>query len=189
MHDWHYGLIPGLWIVWMLYWMAAARGVKSVVQRESAGSRAAHIVPLTIAGVLFAAPSMPGWLGAGWAQQSLPLFWVGALLVAAGLLFSVWARTVLGGNWSGTVTIKQDHNIIRAGPYRLIRHPIYTGLLVAFIGSALARPQWRGVLAVVIAAAALWRKLRMEERWLATAFGAPYEDYRKTTWALIPYIL
>jgi protein-S-isoprenylcysteine O-methyltransferase Ste14 len=117
------------------------------------------------------------------------LYYTGVALVAFGLLFTVWARVVLGGNWSGSVTLKQHHEIVRTGPYRWIRHPIYTGLVLAFIGSAVARGEWRGVLAVAIVIAALWRKWRLEERWLMESFGTAYADYRKTTWALIPFIL
>ena len=104
-------------------------------------------------------------------------FWVAAFVAAAGMLFTVWARVHLGGNWSGIVTIKHDHELIASGPYAIVRHPIYTGLLVAFIGSAMARGEWRGVLAVLIAWVALWRKLRLEERWMAERFGQQYEAY------------
>jgi len=96
---------------------------------------------------------------------------------------------VLGGNWSGSVTLKREHEIIRSGPYRWIRHPIYTGLLLAFVGSALARPEWRGGLAVLIVVVALWRKLRLEERWLAELFGPAYSDYKRHSWALLPFVI
>ncbi len=85
--------------------------------------------------------------------------------------------------------MKENHELVREGPYRWIRHPIYTGILLGFVGSAIARDEWRGVLAVVIAGAALWRKLRMEERWMLGLFGEQYEQYRRDTWALIPYLL
>jgi len=103
------------------------------------------------------------------------------------MLFTVWARVHLGGNWSGIVTIKHDHELIANGPYAIVRHPIYTGLLVAFIGSAMARGEWRGVLAVLVAWLALWRKLRVEENWLAERFGQQYEAYRRRVPALVPF--
>ena len=182
-------LIPGLWLIWGLYWWLASYGVKRAVRRESVLSRAAHFVPLAVAAVLLGLDAVPGWLGRRWIAPSWTLFATGAALVLVGLLFSVWARIVLGGNWSGTVALKQHHEIVRTGPYRWIRHPIYTGLIVAFLGSAVARGEWRGVLAVVIVLAALWRKWRLEERWLAESFGAAYTDYRRGTWALIPLVL
>ena len=78
---------------------------------------------------------------------------------------------------------------MNSGPYAIVRHPIYTGLLLALVGSALARGEWRGVLAVVIAFLALWRKLRLEERWMQEQFGPAYEAYRKRVAALIPFLL
>lgn len=182
-------LIPGLWLAWGLYWWQASYGVKRVVRQESVLSRAAHFVPLIVAGVLVGLNSVPGWLGERWIPRSWELYEVGVALVIAGLVFSVWARIVLGGNWSGSVTLKQHHEIIRSGPYRWVRHPIYTGLVLAFLGSAVARGEWRGVLALFIVIAALWRKWRLEERWLAEAFGPAYAEYRQSTWALIPFIL
>jgi protein-S-isoprenylcysteine O-methyltransferase Ste14 len=181
--------IPALWIAWALYWGWSSRGVKSVRRRESPLSRAAHIVPLGLATFLLAAPSLPGGLGERFVAGGAAVDALAAVLVAAGLAFSVWARTVLGGNWSASVTLKDDHEIVRSGPYRLIRHPIYTGLIVAFAGTALARGEWRGLLAFAIAAAALWRKLGVEERWLTEEFGARYADYRRQTHALFPFIL
>lgn len=189
MYSLAYWLIPALWMSWGLYWWQASYGVKRVVRQESALSRAAHFVPLFVAGLLLSLKSLPGWLGERWIAPSRTLFFTGVALVVIGLLFSVWARIVLGGNWSGSVTLKQHHEIIRTGPYRWIRHPIYTGLVLAFVGSAVARGEWRGVLAVIIVIAALWRKWRLEERWLAESFGPAYGEYRKVSWALIPFIL
>jgi Putative protein-S-isoprenylcysteine methyltransferase len=103
------------------------------------------------------------------------------------MLFTVWARVRLGGNWSGIVTIKHDHELIASGPYAIVRHPIYTGLLVAFIGSAMVLGEWRGVLAVLVAWWALWRKLRLEERWMAERFGQQYEAYCRRVPALVPF--
>ncbi len=114
---------------------------------------------------------------------------VGTALVLLGLAFTVWARVHLGRNWSGIVTVKQGHELIRSGPYRWVRHPIYTGLLLAFMGSAIALGQWRGVLAMLIVFAALWRKLRLEERWMIETFGAAYTAYRNEVAALIPFVL
>ena len=95
----------------------------------------------------------------------------------------------IGRNWSGTVTFKEGHELVTTGPYALVRHPIYTGLLLAFIGSAVGRGEWRGVLAVFIAFLALWRKLRLEERWMREQFGDAYDAYARRVAALVPYLI
>jgi protein-S-isoprenylcysteine O-methyltransferase Ste14 len=180
-------LITILWVIWGVYWLVAARGVKATQRLESATSRAAHIVPLMIAGWLLAARTLPGGLLSG---NILPpgraVYVAGAFIVAVGLAFAIWARRTLGRNWSGVVTVKQDHELVREGPYRLVRHPIYTGLLLGLIGSAIARDEWRGVLAVVIAWLALWRKLQLEERWMIEQFGDAYRRFRAEVPALVP---
>jgi protein-S-isoprenylcysteine O-methyltransferase Ste14 len=95
----------------------------------------------------------------------------------------------LGGNWSATVTVKESHALVRTGPYRFVRHPIYTGLLVALIGAAVARGDVQGFVADAIAFAAFWRKLRIEERWMQETFGDAYARYRVEVAALIPFVL
>jgi protein-S-isoprenylcysteine O-methyltransferase Ste14 len=184
-------LVPGLWIAWFLYWRISASGVKAARRHESPASRAAHLVPLLIAGLLLWVTPIPG--GGVLFERFMPhtyfTYWTGTLILALGLAFSVWARTYLGRNWSATVTVKEDHELIRGGPYAGVRHPIYTGLLLGFIGTAIVRGEWRGVLAVLIAFVALWRKLRLEERWMSETFGEQYRLYREHTAALIPYLL
>lgn len=167
-----------------------ARDVKPTRRQESLVSRAAHIIPLVIAVLLLAVPTLPGGFLSGKIVPATRLvFFVGVALVVAGLVLSICARAILGRNWSGTVTVKHDHELVRSGPYRYVRHPIYSGLMVAIVGSAIARDEWRGVLAIAIAFAALWRKLRLEERWLGDTFGEEYAAYRAEVSALIPFVL
>jgi protein-S-isoprenylcysteine O-methyltransferase Ste14 len=179
-----------MWLSWLGYWWVASHNVKATSRRESYGSRLWHIVPLMIAVVLLWMPNSPiEVLG----ERFLPVgawpFWVGAVLTLTGLLVTVQARLHLGRNWSGTITLKQDHELITSGPYRFVRHPIYSGLLLAFVGSALARAEWRGLLAVALAFWALWRKLRIEEQWMRERFGSAYDEYARRVAALIPFML
>jgi protein-S-isoprenylcysteine O-methyltransferase Ste14 len=183
-------LIPALWLAWLIYWRISASGVKAVQRRESPASRAAHIVPLVIGAILLWMRDIPGGgiLFERFLPRSYTTYWTGTALLILGLAFSVWARIHLGRNWSGTVTVKQEHELVRGRPYARVRHPIYTGLLLAFIGTAIARGEWRGVLAVLIIFAALWRKLRLEERYMIETFGDEYRRYRERSAALIPFI-
>ncbi len=184
-------LVPGLWIAWLLYWRISAAAVKPAQRRESPASRAAHIAPMLIAAILLGVKPIPGRgvLFERFLPASHGGYWAGTLLLALGLAFSVWARVYIGRNWSATVTVKEGHELIRRGPYALVRHPIYTGLLLGFIGTAIVRGEWRGVLAVLIVVAALWRKLRLEECWMSETFGDEYRRYREYTAALIPFLL
>ena len=102
---------------------------------------------------------------------------------------AIWARVALGRNWSGTVTIKQYHQLIRTGPYSVVRHPIYSGLLLALLGTALAVGETRGLVALAGAFLMGIFKARTEERFMIEQFGSQYEDYRKRTKALVPFIL
>ena len=182
-------LIGGLWVAWTAYWLIASRSAKQDRRQESPLSRASHIVPLIVAAWLLWTPRIPGVLGERFLPDAPATFWTGFALVVLGLGFTVWARIVLGRNWSGIVTVKQDHELVTEGPYRWVRHPIYTGLLIAFAGSAIARGEWRGVLAVVIVFAGFWRKLKLEERWMIETFGDAYLRYRAKVRALIPFVL
>jgi len=179
-----------MWLSWAGYWWAASRNVKTTSRREPLQSRLSYIVPLMLAMGLLWLPKIPiQALGERFLPIGIWPFWIGAVLTLAGLLVTVWARVHLGRNWSGTITVKHDHELITSGPYRFVRHPIYSGLLLAFIGSALARAEWRGVLAVVLAFWALWRKLRIEEQWMREQFGLAYEAYARRVAALVPFVL
>jgi protein-S-isoprenylcysteine O-methyltransferase Ste14 len=183
-------LIGVLWVAWAVYWLVSARNVKATRREESPLSRAAHIVPLGIAAWMLWVPHLPGhFLESRFLPDAPATYWTGVAFVALGLLFAIRARNVLGRNWSGTVTLKENHELIRNGPYRCVRHPIYTGLLLAFAGSAIARGEWRGLVALAIAFLALWRKLKLEERWMIETFGEAYLSYRAEVRALIPFVL
>ena len=110
------------------------------------------------------------------------------MLVVVGIAFAIFARFALGGNWSGSVTVKQDHTLIRRGPYSIVRHPIYTGLILAFLGVAVIVGQLRGLLGVAVLFLSFWLKSRVEERFMQEQFGAEYRTYQHQVKGLIPYI-
>jgi protein-S-isoprenylcysteine O-methyltransferase Ste14 len=185
----HRALIPSLWLTWLAYWIVAARGVKSVRRSESVRSRASHLVPLVAGGALLAwQHATPGLLAARFVAPGQVPYFTGAAVLAAGLAFASWARHHLGANWSGTVTLKQDHELIRTGPYAIVRHPIYTGLLAAVLGTAIALGEWRGLVALALFAVALLRKMSIEEEFMSESFPEQYAQYRAEVPALIPLI-
>jgi protein-S-isoprenylcysteine O-methyltransferase Ste14 len=181
-------LIFWLWSAWALYWIVSAVSNKTTRRRESLGSRLAHIVPLTIGWVLLAWGEVPwDWLAQRLWPRSLTAYWIGVALLAAGLAFSVWARVHLGRNWSGSVTVKEGHELIRSGPYAYVRHPIYTGLLAAVLGTAIASGTVHAGVGFLIIIATLLRKLRTEERFMRETFPGEYERYSAAVPALIPF--
>src|ERR1039457_1916347 len=183
-------LFPAMWLSFLAYWWAISRNVKETERREAIGSRLTRLALLTCAVALLWLPSVPfPLLGKRFLPLSAWCFWSGSAITAGGLLFAVWARRHLGKNWSQAVTVKEGHELITSGPYALVRHPIYTGLLLAFVGSAVARGEWRGLLASALVFGALWHKLRLEEKWMRVQFGEPYEAYSRQVAAVVPYIM
>ena len=188
MQNIHHTLIPTLWLLWLAVWTVSAFRTKPVVRAESFASRLSHIVPLCLGVALLTSSRSAGsFLATRLYTQTEWTFWSGAALVALGLAFAVWARVHLAGNWSGTVTLKQDHSLTRSGPYHLVRHPIYTGILLAILGNAIAVAEWRGIVALALIAVAFCRKIVTEEGFLTAQFGEAYARYRAEVPALIPW--
>jgi protein-S-isoprenylcysteine O-methyltransferase Ste14 len=180
-------LFPSLWLVFIAFWIVMARGGKTVAERETLYSRLSHYTPLAVAVFLLVAPQVPlPVLNDRFAPESLGLVQLSAALTVIGVAFAVWARLRLAGNWSSDVTLKRDHELIVDGPYRWVRHPIYTGVLVALIGTGLAVGEWRAVVAVVLAGVAWWRKLTIEEIVMRRQFGDAYVRYAERTRAVDP---
>jgi protein-S-isoprenylcysteine O-methyltransferase Ste14 len=179
-----------LWLGWLAYWMVAAGNVKVTSRREGLGTFLLNRVFVVIGALLLIVPRQPfHWLNARFVPPSMAVYWLGFVIVAAGLGFAVWARLRLGRNWSATVTIKQDHELVRTGPYGVVRHPIYTGLLLALLGTAIAIGEWRGLFAFALIAIGFVFKLKAEERFMSETFGEQYARYRAEVPALIPFVI
>jgi len=184
----YYYLIPLIWVIYIVYWWLKAKEVKQDKQKESMSSRFIRLLTFICVFVLLVIRSIRlGFLDERFIPE-VAGFWTGALITACGLSFSVWARNHLGSNWSQSVSVKKDHELITSGPYRIVRHPIYTGLLFAITGSAVAFGEWRGVLAVSMTFAILWYKLKLEEKWMGEQFGEQYKLYSKQVAGLVPFI-
>ena len=172
------------WGILMVIWIIASRFTKSTSRRQSSGSLYIHLALIVLAfallfGDYFQFPPFN--------IEVLPAIpWTGLALVVVGLAFCVWARFYLGGNWSGTVTVKKDHTLIRGGPYAMVRHPIYSGMLLAMLGTALSNGELRGLLGFAIGVVDLKRKSMIEEGFMMEQFGSQYEAYRHEVKGLIP---
>src|SRR5208282_2202023 len=139
---------PVVWIAFLLYWQIKAADTKTTQRLEPAASRILRALVFLIVIVLLSTTRIPlPWLYRQLWPSGLWSFCVGAAVTVAGLLFAIWARRHLASNWSSSVTIKQGHELITTGPYSLVRHPIYTGILGGFLGTAIALAQVRGFVA------------------------------------------
>jgi protein-S-isoprenylcysteine O-methyltransferase Ste14 len=181
------GCLSLLWGLWVATWLLAAWWSARTVARESPGSRLLYTLLMGSGSVLlFFRPDRFGPLGRLVLPHTLGIAWVGVALTAVGLGFTVWARIQLGRFWSGTVTLKEGHELVRSGPYAVTRHPIYTGLLLALIGSAMARGTLGGLLGLALLTFGIVVKVRLEEGILLRHFGDAYQSYRAQVPTLIP---
>jgi protein-S-isoprenylcysteine O-methyltransferase Ste14 len=175
-----------IWIGFIAYWSRAARHAAPIQRSESGASRRQHELLLNLSILLLFLP-LP-WLS----TVMLPLgewrpLW-GLLLQLSGVLLALWARRHLGRNWSAVVAIKVDHTLVQSGPYRLVRHPIYTAMLTMAAGTAIVSGSVHGLLGVAMMAVAYARKIPMEEQGMGETFGDAYVEYRRRSWALVPFI-
>ncbi len=182
-------LCKGMWFAWMVTWVLLALRTKRAQQRLKLLPAVTYMVPTAVGAYLCLSEarilrSLRLWRPA--VPDIPPLMWLGAALTFAGLLFAIWARLYLGKNWSGMVTVKHDHELIRTGPYRFVRHPIYSGILLALTGTVLCRRNVWGFLGVMLVWLGLWLKSRLEEGFMAETFGSQYDDYRRTTGGILP---
>ena len=178
-------LIPAFWLGWLVVWIVASAGVKPARLREPLLPALYNRVPVLVGAAMLAAPQ---WLPDALTRHVLtgPLCPImGTMMVFAGLALALWARWHLGRNWSSTVMVKHDHTLIRSGPYRAVRHPIYTGMLLALFGTALAIGAPRGFIGAALILVGFMVKMLAEEARMRETFPA-YAEYCRRTARLIP---
>jgi len=177
-----------IWVVWFSYWLWAARNVQATKSSEGFASRLQHILPLA-AGLALILHSPEHHLLLGPWHRNPAIAYAGVAITAAGLGFMVWSRLHLGRYWSGMVTLKEGHRLIRTGPYTIVRHPMYTGLLFAAAGSALAAGTGDALVGLVILVPAFLLKIHKEETLLTREFGDEYLHFKRDVPALVPFVL
>ncbi len=183
---WRY-LIEGPWIIFLAYWLVGALKTRPTVSKESFASRYG-VLALEVAGfvLLFSDTAGIGVLGRHIFQRTYVLSVFGVAFTWIGIAIALWARWHLGQYWSARVTLKQDHQLIRTGPYAHFRHPIYSGLDLAAIGTALAIDRWRCITGVALIVLGYWIKARKEESMLSAQFGEMFQEHRRHTGFLLP---
>ncbi|MGA7859554.1 MAG: isoprenylcysteine carboxylmethyltransferase family protein [Terracidiphilus sp.] len=177
------------WEALGIVWLIGLAFTKRTVKAQPDATRVFQMAVILLGYCLLGLGSnwlQSGWLGMRYLPVNFAFREVGAAMTLAGCLFAIWARITLGGNWSGRATVKEGHTLIVKGPYAIARHPIYTGLLLASVGTALAVGQWRCILGLAILVPMFLVKMSQEERLMMETFPAAYPKYRQRVKALIP---
>lgn len=183
-------VISACWGVFFVVWVLAALFTKRTIYRESAARRLRYIIPILLGCYLvFRGYRLGPPFNIRFIPETDAILVAAAILCLCGLGFCLWARAVLGRNWSGTVTLKEDHELIIRGPYRLVRHPIYTGLLAMLIATALEHGHIAGMIGFILAFASFWIKSNYEEEVMRKQFPGQYAAYREQVKRIIPFVL
>jgi protein-S-isoprenylcysteine O-methyltransferase Ste14 len=183
------GITIVCWAILLLYWFANAQKVKAAAHTQTKVSRYVYML-FFISGfvIVYSKRLALGILG----YQVIPANSIsgmaGDAICIGGVAFAIWARKVLGDNWSAQVTLKKGHELVQKGPYKIVRHPIYTGFEIGLLGVAITIGQLKGVVGLGIAFGCHYYKTTMEEKIMYTEFPTQYADYAKRVKRLVPFV-
>lgn len=185
-HSW----IEAIWISVGVFWAISAIGLKPTARRQKLSDRVSSLIPVILAAfLLFGAWRRFDLLNRTVLPENAAFEWAGLVVTAAGAALAIYARARLGTYWSGTPAIKEGHKLICTGPYAIVRHPIYSGLLLSVVGTAIAFGEVRHFLAIFLTWTAWTGKISEEERLLTEELGDEYAAYRlQVKSSIIPYI-
>jgi protein-S-isoprenylcysteine O-methyltransferase Ste14 len=174
--------------IFFVFWVAMSFTTKRTVERRGRWTGPFLVIAL---GYVFV---RVGFLHGPWMnrllwQRTLLTGLLGDAMALAGLAVMLWARVTLGRNWSGGVVLKEDHELVTSGPYRFVRHPIYSGLLLLLLGWAVWRGRTVGFVGLAVLLVLFWIKARAEEQLMIQHFGDAYRSYKARVKALIPYVV
>jgi protein-S-isoprenylcysteine O-methyltransferase Ste14 len=183
-------MISASWGIFFVVWVLAAIFTKRTVYHQSGVRHLRYMIPIALGCFLvFRGYRLRPPFNTHLIPQTDAILVAAAILCLCGLGFCLWARAVLGRNWSGTVTLKEDHELIVRGPYRLVRHPIYSGLLAMLIATWMEQGHIAGMTGLVLVFVSFWIKLNYEEELMRKQFPKQYADYQERVKRIIPFIL
>lgn len=180
-------LYLALWGGWFLYWVISAFGNKRTARRANPIWRIGGLIVAVL--VWSDLHGHRSFLRGRLLPPSETRAIVGLVLTAAGLGFAIWARVALGANWSGVPEVKEGHELVQTGPYALVRHPIYTGLLLATFAGCMAEGTWNSLCILIMVTILLVSRIPVEDGFMQELFPESYPAYRRRTKALIPFVL
>jgi protein-S-isoprenylcysteine O-methyltransferase Ste14 len=177
------------WAVFWIYWSFATP------RRRPSKRKIARTFTVLNTGLLYLGfllvllgRSLPGSPGLLVVPEVIPVEVTGTVFAIIGVAFAIWSRQLLRDNWSGEVATRESQQFIRSGPYAIVRHPIYAGMLLALLGTALVSATVASLLGFVLALFSLWQKASVEEQFLMIEFGEQYAAYRREVKFLIPFL-
>lgn len=180
-------LISDAWVALMLYWLISAFSVKRMKYIAPRSVRFVQLIFLVPGCVLlFTQKYRLGALHDRVLPHISAVPWIGLAVAYAGVAFAIWARYVLGSNWSSQVAIREGHELIQSGPYGFIRHPIYTGIITAAWGTAIAVGELAAFLGVILITLGCAYKSKQEELRLQETFGEAWIVHRQRTGMFLP---
>jgi protein-S-isoprenylcysteine O-methyltransferase len=177
-------LVRWAWLAIGVVWLVGAFASKRTVR---SGTLAVRLLEIGCLGAAFSALFNPALEWRILPNAAL-LAWVGVLVTFAGVGLAIWARVILGRNWSANAAVKVDHSLVCSGPYAIVRHPIYAGMLMASLGTAVAFGRAACFLAPPLLLLAWRRKAQVEEEFMRGQFGEQYVRYTQRVKGLIPYV-
>jgi protein-S-isoprenylcysteine O-methyltransferase Ste14 len=186
---WPTKLLALIWLAWVISWIAASFWSGRTKSHVRTRNSWVYRLPILLGAILLS-PWAAGTLG------DKPLYHPGnagtyilAIVVLLGISFTWWARIHLGRFWSNAITRKEDHSIVDSGPYGLVRHPIYTGLILAILATGVAVATAASLLGALLISFGQWQKARMEERFLSVELGAEaYRSYSRRVPMIVPFV-
>jgi protein-S-isoprenylcysteine O-methyltransferase Ste14 len=181
-------IVLGCWAVFMVYWIISSFTVKATAERKSYASSLPYRIPVIIGAIMIAKHPQPYPLDIPLTPYTSYTSWIGAAICAVGLAVALWSRWMLAGNWSSDVRFKQGHELVQSGPYRFVRHPIYTALLLMCFAPAIQYGPLHCWLGAFVMGFGFWIKLKQEETIMLQHFPE-YAEYRKRVKALVPFVL
>jgi protein-S-isoprenylcysteine O-methyltransferase Ste14 len=186
----YWEIIGACWVAFVVYWGVSTRFTHSPKRQAPIAFTVLNTLLLDAGFVMVLVGRFDlGWLGLRFVPSAAWVEIGGMVLVLAGVALAIWSRRVLGSNWSGVVRIFEGQRLVRSGPYAFVRNPIYSGIVLAVVGSSLVRGTAGSLVGVVLVVAALWQKGRMEERFLVAEFGEEYAAYEREVKFLIPFVV
>jgi protein-S-isoprenylcysteine O-methyltransferase Ste14 len=177
-------LIAIFWLCFVAYWIISALNAKKVIKRTNrTGWILGRLIIFVLVVAMFQIPALRRPLFPGTTAVLL----LGTILCGSGITLAIWARWHLGRNWNFAPSIQENHELVTSGPYRYVRHPIYTGMMIAFLGSALVGgPGW--LIAFAAASLMFVARIHTEEQFMMEIFPGQYPEYKKRTKALLPFV-